>query len=322
MHAPDCYQAFPIAMKLQTHLFQVQKFISGTSKHLGNRRVIVNSSVKRVGTFWAGGTRGLEENGRWRYNLSFSKFLFRFFWLLVQISAPSLWEILRRILVIIILQNFRVEKKTCSIKVTLKELRWSQDVCHRQIRQEFHHLFLANKYSFPNLTISYLAPALVHLNVLRTSRGHVHLGYCWWWLSAPLAGRQGDNRLWRQQRHRGTGPREQLWVSRSCACLCWHRALHTPCLLVRCLLMLLCGCCQLHREIFISRERDKTCKYSFGFFFFFLSFFPVYTEWGRCSDGNKPAQHIWLRVHVCACQLSTLLWCWEGISDHHGPFQA
>lgn len=105
-------------------------------------------------------------------NLSFSKFLFCFFWLLGQILAPSVWEILRRILVIGILQTFWAEKKTCTIKATLKELRWFLDICHRRIRQEFHHCFLTNNYSFSNLAISYLAPTLVHLNILRTNRGH------------------------------------------------------------------------------------------------------------------------------------------------------
>lgn len=88
-----------------------------------------------------------------------------------------------------------------------------------------------------------------------------------------------------------------------------------------------CWCCYVGAASstgkYLSAEKEtRLVSTVLVFFFFFLSFFPVYTEWGRCSDGNKPAQHIWLRVHVCACQLSTLLWCWEGISDHHGPFQA
>lgn len=261
---------FPLQWSYKLFCFKGRNSLQAHQNLQETGESFVNSSVKRLVTYWAGGTRGLEENGRWRYNLSFPKFLFHFFWLLSKISATSVWEILRRILVIV--QNLQVDKKTCTIKVTLKELRWFQDVCHRWIRQEFHHHCLTIKYSFSNLTISYPAPALVHLNILRTSRDHVYLGYCWWRLAPALAVRQGGTQALVAARVAQGNSLQGAAEGESELCLAVLAQSPAPmCLLVRCLLMLLRGCCLLHREIFIIRERNNTCKYSLGFFPLMLS---------------------------------------------------
>lgn len=201
----SCIRPFPLQWSSKLICFKHRNSLQAHQNLQETGESFVNSSVERVGTYWAGGTRGLEENGRWRYNLSFPKFLFHLFWLLSQISVSSVWEILRSISVIVILQNLQIEKKDLHNKSYPKGIEVIPG-CHRWIRQEFHHHCLTIKYSFSNLIISYPAPALVHLNILRTSRDHVHLGYCWWGLAPALAGRQGDTQALVAARGTGEQP--------------------------------------------------------------------------------------------------------------------